>query len=263
MLTILWFSLQLVIFLQTQSAAFTTTQAKSIRFRSGTKEDEFQIATTMARELMNPLGINSKRFIIAVNSNNDKELIGWGQLRPIGLCYRNPNTFDAGPGSVSIQQIAEDEIWSEFENEEEDDFPNGFASLPWSKEYQEYAKKAEKRRKKGEALVAKMETESNREQNQSWELASVYVKPSYRGQGIGSEIVRKLLAEHDSIGQNISDVYALTLSTTKDWYCSLGFEITNNPPDSMKGEIFAGNLITKAIGAQLICMQGVSKQSTR
>ena len=161
--------------------------------RNGTKSDQLAISLTMTRNLMNPLGIDSKRFIVAVNSNNDGELYGWAQLRPIG-------------GS--------------------------------------------------EQKAAEKEQQQSSGQNQLWELASVYVMPLWRGSGIGSELVRKVMGKHAMVGRNAGDVYLLTLDSTKDWYRGLGFEVTHEPPASMKFEMVAGGIVTKFIGAELVCMRG-------
>ncbi len=209
----------------------------------------------MARELMNPLGIDSKRFIVAVNPENTKELYGWAQLRPIGPAIVDPNEFDAGPGGGDMERdVINEEIWEDFEKDEVD-VPVGFASLPWTKEYREFSQSAAKRRDKRAALMEQAEKDVGRDQNQLWELASVYVIPSFRGKGVGSELVRRCMAKHVMLDRNCSSVYILTLATTRDWYESLGFSVTSDPPESMKFEIAAGKILTKAIGAELICMR--------
>jgi len=104
-------------------------------------------------------------------------------------------------------------------------------------------------------MVARSERESKLERNQLWELASVYVVPSCRGRGIGSELVRRVLARHVGLGRRSADVFILTLATTKEWYQRLGFVLADQPPESMKFEVAVGNILTNLISAELICMR--------
>jgi len=237
-------------------ALSVSSASPDVRIRQGFKSDEFQIATTMARELMNPLGMDSKRFLVAVNPQNSKDLYGWAQLRPIGPAVINPNTYDASPGSGDIEKdVINEEIWEEFENDDVD-VPVGLASLPWTKEYREFAKSAAKRREKRDALLAQAEREETEEKNQLWELASVYVLPPYRGKGIGSKLVKQIMTRHSMRNRDPSDVYMLTLASTREWYESLGFRVTEQPPDAMRFEIAAGTILANiATGDKLICMQ--------
>lgn len=241
----------------TCSAALSIPQPSvpGVCFRQGSKADELQIVTTMVREFMNPLGIDSNRFIVAVNPENRKDVFGWAQLRPLGPAFTDPKKFDASPGSGNIERdLIEDEIWDDFE-EDDVDFPIGFASLPWTKEYREFSKSAVKRREKRIELLARNEKQSERGQNQLWELASVYVLPTYRHRGIGSELVRRVMARHAILDRISSDIFILTLATTKEWYQSLGFVLADQPPDSMKFEVSVGKILTNLISAELICMR--------
>jgi len=204
---------------------------------------------------MNPLGIESNRFLIAVNPNNKNDVFGWAQLRPIGPAITNPNKYNAAPGSGSMERdVIEDELWDDFENDDVA-FPIGFASLPWTKEYRAFSESSNKRREKRMEMVARSERESKLERNQLWELASVYVVPSCRGRGIGSELVRRVLARHVGLGRRSADVFILTLATTKEWYQRLGFVLADQPPESMKFEVAVGNILTNLISAELICMR--------
>lgn len=107
-------------------------------------------------------------------------------------------------------------------------------------------------------MMEQKEKERIRGQNQLWELASVYVKPEWRKRGIGRELIRRVMARHDLLERSREDVYLLTLDRTEDFYRGLGFgfEVTDEPPASMAGEIFAGNLITGFMGSKLVCMRG-------
>ena len=263
---------------------------KAIKFRPGTQSDEIPISITMAKNFMNPLSVlnNSKRFIVAESvpdsvSNNGEatakaEVYGWAQLRPIGPRTRDPDKFDAPPGSgmtksQSIQSEIEEEIWEDFESDPLD-VPIGFASLPWTKEYREYSQKSQDRREKRmqmekqEAIGGINDNKSNPDDNQLWELASVYVVPEMRRSGIGSELIRRLLAKHIMLERRTEDVYLLTLdnnsnsnsnSKTRDWYGSFGFEVTEDPPASMALEIAAGGALTRIMGESLISMRGCGR----
>merc|ERR1719410_1869130 len=159
---------------------------------------------------MNPLGIEPNRFIVACDASNENKIYGWAQLRPIGSSVKDPEQYDALDGSGSIEKEIDEEIWEDFESEEVA-FPNGFASLPWTKEYREYSKSSEKRRKRRKYLIEQSEQQKKRGQNQSWELASVYVFPEYRKKGIGSELVNRIIQEHAMLDRRIGDIYLLTL----------------------------------------------------
>ncbi|GFH50310.1 hypothetical protein CTEN210_06786 [Chaetoceros tenuissimus] len=209
----------------------------------------------MAQNLMNPLSIHADRFIVAVDPKNDNKLYGWAQLRPIGTRLVNKNEYDALPGSGSIEEEVNEEIWEEFEADETD-FPVGFASLPWTKEYREYAQKSQARNEKRIQRMEQMNKELQRGRSAIWELASVYVKPEMRKLGIGSELVRRVMAKHTTMERKRKDVYLLTLDSTIDWYRQFGFEVTERPPSSMLGEIATGNVITGFIGSKLVCMRG-------
>ena len=233
----------------------TNVETEGVKFRPGSKKDELQIKLTMAQNLMNPLSIQADRFIVAVDPKNDDKLYGWAQLRPIGTRLVNKDEYDALPGSGSIEEEVNEEIWEEFEADETD-FPVGFASLPWTKEYREYAQKSQARNEMRLQRMEQMNKELQRGRSAIWELASVYVKPEMRKLGIGSELVRRVMAKHATMERKRGDVYLLTLDSTIDWYRQFGFVVTDRPPSSMLGEIAAGNVITGLIGSKLVCMCG-------
>eukprot|EP00592_Proboscia_alata_P006427 CAMPEP_0194355122 /NCGR_PEP_ID=MMETSP0174-20130528/3104_1 /TAXON_ID=216777 /ORGANISM="Proboscia alata, Strain PI-D3" /LENGTH=227 /DNA_ID=CAMNT_0039124297 /DNA_START=171 /DNA_END=854 /DNA_ORIENTATION=+ len=225
----------------------------------------------MARNLMNPLGINSKRFIVAVKENPPKQkqlnnnyakeqpqqLLGWAQLRPMGPSIIDPQTYNSRPGSGSMEREIDDELWDEFETDALE-FPNGFASLPWTQEYKAYAEASiQKRERRRLQLEERARSDVQRDRNQLWELASVYVVPKWRQRSIGSELVRRLLARHELLERNSNDVYLLTsLGRTQEWYQKFGFEVTDEPPAAMSFEVAAGGLIAKILGEELISMRG-------
>jgi len=231
-----------------------------VRFRCGKVDDGATIAFTMAKELMNPLGVSYKNFVVAEDVKTGNRL-GWAQIRPIGLSGIDPSTYDSSPGSISadaVEDDIDDTMWEEFENDTNVDFPNFWSTLPWSKEYQSASKYANERRKRREQLVTE-EKEKIKLRSQIWELASVYVIPERRSEGIGSDLVRTVLEQHRQLrtggGEDNDDVYALTLSQTVDWYRSFGFIEARAIPKPMEFEVAAGNVITKLMGNQLVCLR--------
>jgi hypothetical protein len=281
---------------------------------------------------MNPMNIEYERFIVAVNANNQGEIYGFGQLRPLATATintrsttpttitttkyeyyasRDPNKYDSKSNSISPKQLNQDElmedIWEEFENDDTMEFPNGLASLPWTKEYRQFVKYSKTKRERNEERMKQLEQEEQKlkkkqerkeEENATkvidWELASIYTVSKWRNQGIGSEIVRKLLAAYtlrnppppspsstnnsasttstsnNNSNNNREGIYLLTLDKTKAWYQSFGFEqvlnVNNDDnndnndrmnmiPSTMKMEMMVGNIITAILGEKLICMK--------
>ncbi|KAL7520144.1 hypothetical protein ACHAWX_004889 [Stephanocyclus meneghinianus] len=218
----------------------------------------------MAKELMNPLGISHKNnLLVACDANNSRELIGWAQIRSIGYAgySSDPHLFedadvrlksparDGGPPKISIEREIDELIW-EFEDDP-NPFPNGFASLPWRKEYRAAFEAAENRlSRRQEQLKIELDTRPK-----IWELSSVYVMPNWRRCGIGSELVRQVLNQHVSTHQIYRDVYALTLAKNAKWYERFGFNCIEQVPAAMNFEAIAGNTITNLIGEQLICIR--------
>ncbi|KAL3785728.1 hypothetical protein HJC23_006297 [Cyclotella cryptica] len=238
---------------------------KCVRIRSGRPDDELRIAFTMAKELMNPLGISHENnLLVACDVNNSRELIGWAQIRSIGYAgySTDPDRFEdgdvslkstgrrAGPSKLSMEREVDDLMWEEFE-EDPTPFPNGFASLPWSKEYSAASKAADDRLARRKELL-QVELDNT---PKLWELSSVYVVPSWRRRGIGSELVRQVLNRHVANNQIGRDIYALTLAKNLNWYEQFGFKCEEKVPEAMAFEMTAGNAITKLIGEQLVCIR--------
>ena len=103
------------------------------------------------------------------------------------------------------------------------------------------------------------------ERVQYHELASLYVKPSYRNRGVGSEIVRNLLEKFDkkysgrdnSIVETTKHVVCLlTLKPTTSFYSKFGFQICsqNNIPSPLGVEYHLGRLISFFLKNDLVCM---------
>ena len=216
--------------------------AQCLRFRRGSFGDLVPIATTMAKNLMNPLSIKVDCFEVA---ESEGQRIGWGQLRPLGPAAADPDDFDAAPGSRGADDV--DAAWDALP-----DPPTGFASLPWTDEYKAFARGADERRRARDAASA--------DAPQLWELASVFVLAEHRHRGTGAAIVRRLLERHAARGLSAADIYLLTLASTAGWYEGLGFEQVSEPrdvPEPMAFEVAAGRVVTGLIGAELVVMRGV------
>ena len=176
------------------------------------------------------------------------------RLRPLGPAVADARRIDAPPGSGNAAREVDEEIWDEFEAADNAVVPSGLASLPWSAEYRALAAAARTRRERRAALL----TRESDLTPQLYELASVYVAVDARRRGLGSELVRRLLARHAQLGRASSDVYLLTLGKTAAWYCALGFELVADAdvPAPMTLEFKAGSWITRLIGEDLVCMRG-------
>jgi N-acetylglutamate synthase-like GNAT family acetyltransferase len=221
--------------------------AHCLRFRRGVFGDLVPIATTMAKNLMNPLSIKVDCFEV-VESNGER--IGWGQLRPLGPAAVAADEFDAAPGSRGAEDV--DAAWDALP-----EFPTGFASLPWTDEYKAFARGADDRRNARNAATA--------DEPQLWELASVFVLEDHRGCGTGAAIVRRLLERHVERGLSAADIYLLTLASTASWYEGLGFEPVTEPrdvPQPLAFEVAAGRVVTGLMGAELVVMRGVGDPGT-
>lgn len=245
--------LLLLLFVVTQILALVPNY---VSFRNGRTSDEATISFALAKELMNPLGIKAERFVVAVDKTNDDKPIGWAQIRPLGTAQRDPSTYNAKPGSFDVERDADDAMWQEFEEDENAVVPVGLSSLPWTKEYRAFSEAARKRRERRALLVEREKAAMP----MLFELASVYVSPDYRGQGIGTELIKRVLKRHKDRGRAMSDVYLLTLATTVNWYYdNFGFAPVpeEEVPQQMSFEIAAGKLVTRLIGAKLVCMRGV------
>ena len=90
-----------------------------------------------------------------------------------------------------------------------------------------------------------------------WELASVYIDDAWRGCGVGSALVTRLLVRHASLGRVAADTYLLTLAPTAGWYERLGFTLVPkaDAPGAMAFELAAGEALSAVLGNQLVCMR--------
>ncbi|KAL7538902.1 hypothetical protein ACHAXR_009540, partial [Thalassiosira sp. AJA248-18] len=128
--------------------------------------------------------------------------VGWAHIRSLGyagvsLSTADPSQFEDGDdfdntslarrdvqSALSIEEDVDEILWEEFEDDPIE-FPNGLASLPWTKEYRAASEAATDRLLRRERLL-ELER-ANRPK--LWELSSVYVVPEWRHQGIGSAII--------------------------------------------------------------------------
>jgi N-acetylglutamate synthase-like GNAT family acetyltransferase len=91
------------------------------------------------------------------------------------------------------------------------------------------------------------------------ELASLYVNPEHRQQGIGGALVRQLLLRHDQV-ESPSTVCLLTLRSTTPFYEKQGFEVMDQDeiqstmPSSFQFEYAAGSVVSSLLGNGLVCM---------
>ena len=239
------------------------TLPSNVRFRCGRPDDEPVIAFAMAKELMNPLGISSRNFVVAEDYLTGDRL-GWAQIRPLGPAGVDPSVLNSRPGSIpstTLEGEVDEAMWDEFEEDQDADFSGGWKStLPWSKEYRSAMDAAQRRTDRRAELLAKEEARrKNVATPQLWELASVYVIPECRSEGIGRALVKGVLEQHRNFGRANEAVYALTLSSTFDWYATnFGFvsvEDPNDVPTPMAFEVAAGTAITKLMGNQLVCLR--------
>lgn len=249
------------------AAAFSSSKnqiASRISYRIGLPSDQLPIAAAMAKELMNPFGISHKNNLLVAVDRETGDRVGWAQVRSLGFVTvdTNPSEFEKEDGSssslkrrdtessFSVEQDVDEIMWQEFEEDDSVEFPNGLASLPWSKEYRASSQAAADRLERRKKLVQ----EELARRPRLWELSSVYVLPEFRKQGIGSELVHGVL-EMTRNQRRGKDVYALTLAKTVPWYEQLGFTLEDVIPKPMALEVAAGNVVTKLIGEDLVCIR--------
>jgi GNAT superfamily N-acetyltransferase len=256
-----------IVLLQCHTIASLT--ASSVSYRRGQKADEWTIATTLAKQLMNPFSVKASRFVVATITDDRKDspqetLVGWAQIRPLSSStMRDPYQYDASPGSYTLDQAVDDELWLEFEEDDSVQVPSGWASLPWTKEYRDFSQQAKKRRERRNELVQRQQQQAENDVDTLpfWELASVYVRPEFREQGIGSQLVQQCLQTHAVQNKRpiVDKVYLLTIRKRSFWYATkFAFEIVSDPssiPKFMQLEMAAGGFISKIIGEDLCCMR--------
>lgn len=90
------------------------------------------------------------------------------------------------------------------------------------------------------------------------ELASLYVQPDFRSQGVGSSIVQALIDRHNQ-NEPQSQICLLTLRSTEVFYKKFGFrEATDderaNLPTAFQFEYQTGTFLSVVLGNDLVCM---------
>jgi ribosomal protein S18 acetylase RimI-like enzyme len=96
------------------------------------------------------------------------------------------------------------------------------------------------------------------------ELASLFVDPKYRRQGIGGKLVDALMERHNSGVYNNKEqmrqkVCLLTLKPTIPFYELHGFRPATKRereslPNSLKLELVAGSVVSLVLGNEIVCM---------
>ena len=222
----------------------------SLRFRFGEPGDSAGIMATLLSAKMNPLGIDHTNFIVCESAGGDR--VGFAQIRKLAVSGApDPGRFDARPGTADFEADATDEAWEDLEAE---GIPSGWDSLPWQPGYRMIEERAALQRARRRARIAQAEVEAI----PLWALASVHVDPAWRGQGVGSALIRKLLDRHEQKGRLRSDVYLLTLENRCSWYEQQGFSrvAVAQVPQQMGFEMAAGRALSALLGNQLVCMRG-------
>lgn len=225
-----------------------------LSFRTGTALDSLPIAAKLLEMKMNPLGVDHTRFIVCESSQGER--IGFGQIRQLAASKAPDATeWDARPGSGDIEADADDAAWEDLE---EEGVPSGLDSLPWSPGYKKLQQRAAVQRARRAGRVASAEAEAQ----PLYELASIFVEDEWRGRGIGTAIIERLLDRHVSEGRgDLSDIYLLTLDSTCGWYENLPRAFVRVPkaqvPTSMAFEVSAGEALSFLLGNTLVCMRGV------
>lgn len=105
-----------------------------------------------------------------------------------------------------------------------------------------------------------------------WELASVYVLPAAREQGVGSQIVSKLVQNFcntDKEGASPRRLVLLTLADTASFYIPHSFRVVPDPvqaqpplPPILVLEFLAGSVVarlSRGLGTKLVVMELVGK----
>ena len=218
--------------------------------------------------------MNSNKFIIAKDhqeKNGSSVVVGWAQLRYLGPATSDPNQwYDENGGSMTtttnsrreneylLEKEVDEIMWEEFEDDPME-FPNGWSSLPWTKEYRKVAQAAEMKRYQRATILEKERIEAGT----LYELTSLHVKPSYRKKGIATNMIQKLLQntrqQLKRQQQQVNDQphpsysYVITLDSYVDWYHHFGFDIIidpNNIPKSLQSKIDNSN-------GSLVCMRSL------
>jgi GNAT superfamily N-acetyltransferase len=90
------------------------------------------------------------------------------------------------------------------------------------------------------------------------ELASVYVDPKFRRQGVASKLIAHLIERHEATDDSPS-LCLLTLNSTTALYEKFGFQVmperaVKSLPVGLQFEFAAGKAISAVLGNTLVCM---------
>ena len=98
-------------------------------------------------------------------------------------------------------------------------------------------------------LLEEEQRQQSASQAKLWQLDSLFVEPYYRGQGIGSELVRRICEEYQETGsKRLSDLYVVTRCPS--FFQSLGFEPIRSLSDIP---------LSLSLSDNEICLRGVDK----
>lgn len=123
--------------------------------------------------------------------------------------------------------------------------------LPWSDEYKKLDERAALQRARRGARVAQAAVDAQ----PLWELRSVVVADEWRGVGVGSALVRRLMSAHEGRGRQASDVYLLANERTAGWY-EARFGFGRVADEAVPRQMVAAKRLSAVLGAQLVCMRG-------
>jgi len=202
----------------------------SLSIRRALPKDIFPVAIRSGKVLQ------PQHAIIAEDPEGNR--IGWAQLAPIGTALMDSSRYDSEPGSYDLQQDVDDQMWDEFENDKTVQAPSGWESLPWSPEYQAFAKSSQDRIQRR----ARIEKEAQKNQKLLFELSNLYVDEQFRGKGIGSKLLSQLLENQDN-------VYTVASDTSSAWLVRRGFRSTSAIPRQLTSKMAVGSVSASLINA--------------
>lgn len=225
-----------------------------LKYRLGEPGDILPIAATLLKEKMNPLSLDHERFIVCETASGER--VGFGQVRPLASS-KEPDSlrYNAPPGSEDLEAEADDAAWDDFEKEWDSSGLKGLQILlPWTPGYRRFERRVALQRERRRARVSAAYAQAE----PLWELASIYVEEPWRGLGVGTKLVQKLLQRHTQRGCSRRDLYLITIESRCRWYERLGFERVDkeNVPSQMRFEIAVGEVISSVLGNRLVCMRG-------
>jgi len=242
---------------------------RRVTFRRGEPSDTLPIAAALLAAFAQrksdlplglPLGCNPLSTLlvqpsrhIVCESASDGARIGFAQLRVLAATREvDATTYNARPGTANMASDADDEAWDDLERDLEElgGLKTGLL-LPWSDEYRKLDERAALQRARRGARVAQAAVDAQ----PLWELRSVVVADEWRGVGVGSALVRRLMSAHEGRGRQASDVYLLANERTAGWY-EARFGFGRVADEAVPRQMVAAKRLSAVLGAQLVCMRG-------